>query len=157
MENEQLTTNPISTATSSDVLRMRCCQLTQQAVHDYMDDFVDYAQRFLADPEVRDAASQSLPFDGGIEGCVRFINGGCIVKEMGIHLMRMDLEPEIYSMGVVLILDECQFSEEKKYVAYISACLTIEGNLSLVNEPKFREDAEAIFRSRIEEYFYPKA
>ncbi len=60
-------------------------------------------------------------------------------------------------MGVVLILDECQFSEEKKYVAYISACLTIEGNLSLVNEPKFREDAEAIFRSRIEEYFYPKA
>lgn len=153
---EKLPTNPTSTAQSSDTLRMKGCQLIYMAVHDYVDDFVDYAKRFLADPEARAAARQSLPFDDGVEGCVRFINDGCIIDEMGVHLMRMDLDPEVYSMGLVLTLKESRFHDEKKYVVYTNACLSLDDALALVNEPSFRDEAELTFRRCVEDYFYPK-
>ncbi len=148
-------TSPTSTTTSSDAELMLGCQLTQMAVHDCMDDFIDFARMFMADPGVIDAAGKLLPFDNEVEGSLELVSQDCLVKKMGLNLMRMDLEPALYTMGLVLTLKESQFNEEKKYVIFFSACKTFEGYQNLVNAPSFREEAETIFNQHVEQYFYP--
>ena len=94
---------------------MKACQQTKAIISQNMKDYLDFAIKTLDDEEFVKSATALLPFDNFADARLRFMDDSSRVKSMGLSLMKNELEPARYSLGVSIELagdDASHFVEQ---------------------------------------------
>ena len=134
---------------------MKACQQTKAFVSQNMKDYIDFAVKTLDDGEFVKSVTALLPFDNFADARLRFMDGSSRVKSMGMSLMKNELEPAKYSLGVSIELAEDDRKENTETTAFIIAGRTLDELKEFVGSDQFTKDARQQFEQLIEGHFYP--
>ena len=134
---------------------MKACQQTKSFISQNMKDYLDFAVKILDDEEFIKSAMALLPFDNFDDARLRFMDASSQVKNMGLSLMKNELEPSKYSLGVSIELVGNDGKENIDTTAFIIAGRTINDLKEFVGSDQFAKDARQQYEQLIEGYFYP--
>lgn len=134
---------------------MKVCQQNKAFVSQNMKDYIDFAVKTLDDGEFVKSATALLPFDNFADARLRFMDGSSRVKSMGLSLMKNELEPAKYSLGVSIELAGDDRKENIETTAFIIAGRTFDELKEFVGSDQFAKDARQQFEQLIEGHFYP--
>lgn len=135
---------------------MKVCQQTKAFASQNMKDYLDFAVKTLSDVEFVKSATALLPFDNFADARLRFMDASSQVKSMGLSLMKNELEPAKYSLGVSIELAGDDGNENTDTTAFILAGRTFDELKEFVGRDQFAKEASQQFEQLIEEYFYPE-
>lgn len=134
---------------------MKACQQTKSFISQNMKDYLDFAVKILDDEEFIKSAMALLPFDNFADARLRFMDASSQVKSMGLSLMKNELEPAKYSLGVSIELVGNDGKENIDTTAFLIAGRTINDLKEFVGNDQFAKDARQQYEQLIEGYFYP--
>ena len=134
---------------------MKACQQTKSFISQNMKDYLDFAVKILDDEEFIKSAMALLPFDNFAIAKLRFMDALSQVKSMGLSLMKNELEPAKYSLGVSIELVGNDGKENIDTTAFIIAGRTLNDLKEFVGSDQFAKDARQQYEQLIEGYFYP--
>lgn len=134
---------------------MKACQQTKSFISQNMKDYLDFAVKILDDEEFIKSAMSLLPFDNFAVAKLRFMDALSQVKSMGLSLMKNELEPAKYSLGVSIELVGNDEKENIDTTAFIIAGRTLNDLKEFVGSDQFAKDASQQYEQLIEGYFYP--
>ena len=134
---------------------MKVCQQTKAFASQNMKDYLDFAVKILDDEEFIKSAMALLPFDNFADARLRFMDASSQVKSMGLSLMKNELEPAKYSLGVSIELVGNDGKENIDTTAFLIAGRTINDLKEFVGNDQFAKDARQQYEQLIEGYFYP--
>lgn len=134
---------------------MKACQQTKAFVSQNMKDYIDFAVKTLGDVEFIKSATALLPFDNFADARIRFMDDSSRLKSMGLSLMKNELEPAKYSLGVSIELAGDDGKENTETTAFITAGRTLDELKEFVGSDQFTKDARQQFEQLIEGHFYP--
>ena len=134
---------------------MKVCQQTKALVNQNMKDYLDFAVKTLDDTEFIKSATALLPFDNFADARLRFMDASSRVKSMGLSLMKNELEPAKYSLGVSIELAGDDGKENTETTAFIIAGRTLDELKDFVGSDQFAKDVKQQFEQQIEGHFYP--
>ncbi len=134
---------------------MKACQQTKSLISQNMKDYLDFAVKILDDEEFIKSAMSLLPFDNFAVAKLRFMDALSQVKSMGLSLMKNELEPAKYSLGVSIELVGNDGKENIDTTAFIIAGRTLNDLKEFVGSDQFAKDASQQYEQLIEGYFYP--
>ena len=134
---------------------MKVCQQTKALVSQNMKDYLDFAVKTLDDAEFIKSATALLPFDNFADARLRFMDASSRVKSMGLSLMKNELEPAKYSLGVSIELAGDDGKENTETTAFIIAGRTLDELKDFVGSDQFAKDVKQQFEQQIEGHFYP--
>lgn len=100
-------------------------------------EFIEFIAKCLDDDDFVVAINDLLPFDKCVQSKMEMENNTSIVKSMGLSIMRMEIDPPLFSLGVSLDFAE---TEEKKAIClttFITACRTLEDLRNSVKSDAF--------------------
>ena len=134
---------------------MKACQQTKAFVSQNMKDYLDFAVKTFDDAEFIKSATALLPFDNFADARLRFMDDSSRVKSMGLSLMKNELEPAKYSLGVSIELAGDNGNETTDATAFIIGGRTLDELKDYVGGDQFAKDARQQFEQLTEGYFYP--
>lgn len=134
---------------------MKACQQTKSFISQNIKDYLDFAVKILDDEEFIKSAMALLPFDNFADARLRFMDASSQVKSMGLSLMKNELEPAKYSLGVSIELVGNDGKENIDTTAFIIAGRTLNDLKEFVGSDQFAKDARQQYEQLIEGYFYP--
>ena len=134
---------------------MKACQQTKAFVSQNMKDYLDFAIKTFNDAEFIKSATALLPFDNFADARLRFMDDSSRLKSMGLSLMKNELEPAKYSLGVSIELAGDNGNETTDTTAFIIGGRTLDELKDYVGGDQFAKDARQQFEQLIEGYFYP--
>lgn len=120
----------------------------------YLDDYIRLVQRFLFDQAMQRRILALLPFDRQIQTVARIPGSDHPIATMGFCLMRMDMEPPMFSFGISLELKGDDEQALLSSVSFIVACKTLEELRNWVCTEAFRSDVKTHFDRMISEGFW---
>lgn len=135
---------------------MKACQQTKAIISQNMKDYLDFAVKILNDEEFIKSATALLPFDSFADARLRFMDDSSRVKSMGLSLMKNELEPARYSLGVSIELAGDDGKENNETTAFIIAGRTLDELRDFVGSDQFAKDAKLQLEQQVEGYFYPE-
>lgn len=133
---------------------MKACQQTKAVISQNMKDYLDFAVKTLDDEEFVKSATALLPFDNFADARLRFMDDSSRVKSMGLSLMKNELEPARYSLGVSIELAGDDGKENNETTAFIIAGRTLDELRDFVGSDQFAKDAKLQLEQQVEGYFY---
>ena len=80
------------------------CLQAKSFVRQHMNDYLRYVAQTFRSEAFNKVVMALLPFDNSANARLRFMDDTSCIKSMGVSLMRMELEPEKYSLGVSIEL-----------------------------------------------------
>lgn len=99
--------------------------------------FVDFVNQVIHDEEFLRCVEELLPFDGAAHASMNIIPEKQLIKKMGVMIVRMDLEPSLFSLAVTID----KGGEGLQGVSiFLTACKTIEELQAYVSGDQFREE-----------------
>lgn len=106
---------------------------------DNMEKFARFANQVIRDEKFLKCAEELLPFDGVAHASMNVAPEVQTIKKMGVTIMRMDLEPPLFSLAVTISID---WNNEglSDISVFLTACKTIKELQEYVNGEKFREE-----------------
>ena len=134
---------------------MKACQQTKAFASQNMKDYLDFAVKTLDDTEFIKSATALLPFDNFADARLRFMDASSRVKSMGLSLMKNELEPAKYSLGVSIELAGDDGKENTETTAFIIAGRTLDELKEFIGSDQFAKDVKQQFEQQIEGHFYP--
>ena len=134
---------------------MKACQQTKAFASQNMKDYIDFAVKTLDDTEFIKSATALLPFDNFADARLRFMDASSRVKSMGLSLMKNELEPAKYSLGVSIELAGDDGKENTETTAFIIAGRTLDELKEFIGSDQFAKDVKQQFEQQIEGHFYP--
>lgn len=135
---------------------MKACQQTKAIISQNMKDYLDFAVKTLDDEEFVKSATVLLPFDNFADARLRFMDDSSRVKSMGLSLMKNELEPARYSLGVSIELTGDDGKENNETTAFIIAGRTLDELREFVGSDQFAKEARQQLEQLVEGYFYPE-
>lgn len=99
-------------------------------------EFAEYVVRCLDSDDFVDAMNVLLPFDKCVQSKMK-MEEASIVKSMGLSLMRMEIDPPLFSLGVNVEIAGREGNEATNSTIFIAACKTIEELRALVQTEDF--------------------
>lgn len=135
---------------------MKACQQTKAIISQNMKDYLDFAVKTLDDEEFVKSTTALLPFDNFADARLRFMDDSSRVKSMGLSLMKNELEPARYSLGVSIELAGDDGKENNETTAFIIAGRTLDELRDFVGSDQFAKDAKLQLEQQVEGYFYPE-
>ena len=135
---------------------MKACQQTKAIISQNMKDYLDFAVKTLDDEEFVKSTTALLPFDNFADARLRFMDDSSRVKSMGLSLMKNELEPAKYSLGVSIELAGDDGKENNETTAFIIAGRTLDELRDFVGSDQFAKDAKLQLEQQVEGYFYPE-
>lgn len=135
---------------------MKVCQQTKAIISQNMKDYLDFAVKTLDDEEFVKSTTALLPFDNFADARLRFMDDSSRVKSMGLSLMKNELEPARYSLGVSIELAGDDGKENNETTAFIIAGRTLDELRDFVGSDQFAKDAKLQLEQQVEGYFYPE-
>lgn len=114
---------------------------------DNVEKFVDFVNQVLHDEEFLRCVDDLLPFDGAAHASMNIIPEKQLIKKMGVMIVRMDLEPSLFSLAVTITIDK-DGEGLQGFSIFLTACKTIEELQEYVSEEQFREEVIEQFINR---------
>lgn len=113
-----------------------------------VEDYTKFVSQVLHDENFRVELDKTLPFDKMVHAIMNIVSNHTSIKKMGMSVMRMDIEPPLYSMAVTL-----QFKGKdglvQNHSVFINACKTIEELQILVTEENFKQEILSLCKERV--------
>lgn len=133
---------------------MKACQQTKAFVSLNKKDYLDFAVKTLDDAEFVKSAIALLPFDNFADARLRFMDASSRVKSMGLSLMKNELEPAKYSLGVSIELVGDNGKGNIDTTAFILAGRTLDELKAFVGSDLFAKEVKKEFENVIEDLFF---
>ena len=134
---------------------MKACQQTKAFVSLNMKDYLDFAIKTLDDAEFVKSATALLPFDNFADARLRFMDASSQVKSMGFSVMRMELTPATYSLGISIEISEGEYNISISPTIFLTAFQSLKQLREYVKGQKFSLQVTEFFDSQIDNSFYP--
>lgn len=134
--------------------KMKACGNAKRFVADKMSTYQEYVSKCLNNADVVSAANELLPFDNVVKARLHFVSENSDVENMGIAIMRMDMDTDLYSLGVSIELAETSMSEAINSTEFIVACMTLEQIKAYVTTCDFQNAVVASFEGAIDRSYF---
>lgn len=103
-----------------------------------VDDFLVFVNQVLNDNQFIEGLDKLLPFDNTADTTMNLSHNKQRIRNMGISLMRMDIEPALYSLAITLIINS-DGNVPRIYSVFIIACKTIKWIQAFARKKEFRD------------------
>jgi len=111
-------------------------------------DYIKFVSQVLHDENFLIELNKAMPFDKMVSATMNIgVNGG-VIKKMGISVMRMDIEPSLYSLAITLMF-KGKDGIMQNHSIFINACKTIKELQKLVTEENFKKEILILCEERI--------
>lgn len=120
------------------------------ALSTYIRKYVEFAGQALHDKAYLDCAKRLLPFDGMAHAFMYVFPNDSEVRKMGVIVMRMNIEPPLYSLGVTTMILQKHNSPIEK-VKFLKAWKFIEELQEYVKEDGFRDQVISLCNIKTKE------
>ena len=134
---------------------MHQCQKTKDAVNQNKKKYLDFVAKSLDNRRIENAVASLLPFDNVISARLRFVDDTSLVKSMGFSVMRMELTPATYSLGISIEISEGEYNAGTNPTIFLTAFQPLEQLREYVKGRNFAIQVTEVFDSQIESSFYP--
>lgn len=101
-------------------------QQAKSIVSNRAKEFTEYVARCLDDDDFVDAMNNLLPFDKCVQSKMKLEDDVSIVNSIGLSVMRMEIDPPLFSLGVSMEIEGSKDNEATNSTVFIAACRTIE-------------------------------
>lgn len=109
----------------------------KEFLYDYIEKYVRFVNQAIHDNEFLECMRRLLPFDSMTHVSINMVSGKTNVRKMGLAVMRMDIEPSVFSLAVTMTFDDGSGKCDDTFV-FITACKTIEELQHYVKGGNFR-------------------
>lgn len=140
---------------NKEVQQMEQCMQVKQFIANNMRKYAGFVQSFLKQMETKEATLQLLPFDGTLQGYMRFLDSGSMLNNLGVSLMKMDLKPDLYSLGISFEINSETSDSGHETMIWITACKTIEELQTFVCTDDFQKESLFQFNNQVDSFFFP--
>ena len=106
---------------------------------DIMEKFIEFANIVTHDEEFLKCVNGLLPFGGVAHALMNVVPARQAIKKMGVIVMRMDMEPPLFSLAVSMTIGKDDEGLQD-YSVFLTACKTIEELQEYINKEAFRDD-----------------
>lgn len=113
-----------------------------------VEDYVTFVRQTLCDETFLVGLSRIMPFDKMVHATKNMGMNSFGIKKMGISVMRMDIEPPLYSLAVTLLFKGTDGLMQNHSI-FINACKTIEELQQLAAEEDFKKEVLALCEERV--------
>ena len=134
---------------------MHQCQKAKDAVNKNKKKYLDFVVKNLNNRHIENAAASLLPFDNVISARLRFVDDASQVKSMGFSVMRMELTPATYSLGISIEISEGEYNSAANPTIFLTAFQQLGQLREYVKGENFSIQVTEIFDSQIDNSFYP--
>lgn len=134
---------------------MHQCQKAKDAVNKNKKKYLDFVAKSLGNKRIENAAASLLPFDNVISARLSFVDDASQVKSMGFSVMRMELTPATYSLGISIEISEGEYNTSASPTIFLTAFQPLEQLREYVKGQKFSLQVTEVFDSQIDNSFYP--
>ena len=141
--------------TTKEITMMHQCQRAKDAVSKNKKKYLDFVSKSLDNRRIENAAASLLPFDNVISARLRFVDDASQVKSMGFSVMRMELTPATYSLGISIEISEGEYNSSASPTIFLTAFQPLEQLREYVKGQDFSHQVTEIFDSQINNSFYP--
>ena len=141
--------------TTKEITMMHQCQRTKDAVSKNKRKYLDFVVKSLDNKRIDNAAASLLPFDNVISARLRFVDDTSLVKSMGFSVMRMELTPATYSLGISIEIGKGEYNAGTNPTIFLTAFQPLEELREYVKGQNFAIQVTEVFDSQIDNCFYP--
>lgn len=141
--------------TSKEITMMHQCQRAKDAVGKNKKKYLDFVAKSLANRRIENAAASLLPFDNVISARLHFVDDASQIKSMGFSVMRMELTPATYSLGISIEIGEGEYNASANPTIFLTAFQPLEQLKEYVKGRDFAIQVTEAFDSQIDNSFYP--
>lgn len=113
-----------------------------------VEDYVTYVRQVLHDETFLVELNRTLPFDKMVHATKNLGTNDLGIRKMGISVMRMDIEPPLYSLAVTLMFKGADGLMQNHSI-FINACKTIAELRQLTAEEDFRKEVLSLCEERV--------
>ena len=125
-------------------------QQAKDIVNSKIKEFTEHVVRCLNDDDFVDAMYNLLPFDKCVQSKMKREDEGAILKSLGLSVMRMEIDPPLFSLGVSMEIVGSKGNEATNSTIFISACRTIEELRAYVRTEDFVDQTKESFEKQID-------
>ena len=141
---------------TKEIQIMAMCQQTKDFLKAHQAEYVDFTIKSLNKDEFVKAMDALLPFDNMATARLTFVGKNTQVKCMSISIMKMDMKPATFSLGVGLEIEKGEYNRELAPTVFITAGKTLEELREYVATDEFVCYAIENLNQQIEKCFYPE-
>lgn len=116
--------------------------------------FCKFVSASLRNKSIIQALNALLPFDHLVKASLLFVNEDVRIKSMGIALMRIDMEPAIFSFGISIEVDGSDINQAIGNTEFLVACMTLEQLQAYVDTMDFSKSVTKFFENEIDRSYY---
>jgi hypothetical protein len=142
--------------TTKKISMMHQCQRTKDAVSKNKRKYLDFVVKSIDNKRIENAAASLLPFDNVISARLRFVDDSSLVKSMGFSVMRMEITPASYSLGISIEISEGEYNVSANPTIFLTAFQPLEQLREYVKGRDFAIQVTEVFDSQIDNIFYPR-
>ena len=135
---------------------MHQCQKAKDAVNKNKKKYLEFVAKSLDNRHIEDAAASLLPFDNVISARLHFVDDASQVKSMGFSVMRMELTPASYSLGISIEISKGEYNSSANPTIFLTAFQPLEQLREYVKSEVFSSTMIEYFESEIDKCFFPK-
>lgn len=136
-------------------VEMILCQKEKDAVAKSKKDFLNFVVKSLDSESISKASEALLPFDNFVSAKQCFVNESSLVRSMGFSLMRMELEPSTFSLGISIEICGGTYNNKTNSTLFITAFKTMTQLSEYVKSDGFSSTVTEYFESEIDKSFFP--
>ena len=100
---------------------MHQCQRAKDAANKNMKKYLDFVAKSLDNRRIENAVASLLPFDNVISARLHFVDDASQVKSMGFSIMRMELNPATYSLGISIEISKGEYNSSANPTIFLTA------------------------------------
>ena len=126
----------------------------KKRVHNWMGNYVDFVTMCLENENFVLAMHALLPFDNFASDSLLVLDNNTGVSKMGLAIMRVDMDPDLFSLGISLEIEESECNLPFACTTLLTGCMTLENLRKHVLTEEFANNAAKNFEMMIDSCFY---
>lgn len=130
-------------------------QQAKSIVSNRAKEFTEYVAKCLDDDDFVDAMNNLLPFDKCLQSKMKIEDEATILKSLGLSVMRKELDPPRFSLGVSMEFEGSKDNEATNSTVFIAACRTIEELRAYVRTEDFVKQSKDNIDKQIDNLYKP--
>lgn len=125
----------------------------KRIISNQIKEYIEFVSKCLDNDDFVDAMNELLPFDNCVQSWMKVADDTSVVKSMGLSIMRMEIDPPLFSLGVSIEIADRGGNGTTNSTTFMVACKTIEELREYVQTDEFVGLAQVNFEKQINECF----
>ena len=125
----------------------------KRIISNQIKEYIEFVSKCLDNDDFVDAMNELLPFDKCVQSRMKVADDTSVVKSMGLSIMRMEIDPPLFSLGVSIEIADRGGNGTTNSTTFMVACKTIEEFREYVQTDEFVGLAQVNFEKQINECF----